>query len=149
VYHWTKYVKKSVSIVFHKYVENWSESDNGTVILQDQLMHPFDAISAPGPLNSQVACSKFMCDFFHYSGKGKPWYHSPVPEALLPIPEGTMVDDPGRVWWSTLKELDEELIMGLNFTNWTMAGTRPDLGFWANRQDLTRHVETTAETASK
>jgi hypothetical protein len=81
-----------------------------------------------------------MCDFFHYSGKGKPWLHPPSPEFLEPIPEGTGVtDSPERVWWSTLKVLSEELHIGLDFDNWTL-NARPDLGMWANRKELTKHV---------
>lgn len=139
MYHWTKYVKKNVSIVFDGYVENWRALPNGTVALQDTMHRPFDKISVPGPLNSDVACTKFMCDFYHYSGKGKPWLkNASRAQDLVPIPAGEQVTDPNRVWWSTLKKLDDELHIGLNYTTWT--GPRPDLGFWANRKELTRHV---------
>ena len=139
VYHWTKYVKKSVSIVFGQYVENWSAMPNGTVSLQNMLGEKFFNMSTPGILSNQKPCKKFMCDFVHFSGRGKPWFLQPLPALLKSRGDGKQHKSMQRLWWVTLKELDYEFDMGLNFTHWPLVGMRPDHGFWASRKQVDMH----------
>jgi hypothetical protein len=71
LYHWTKYYKKSVSIVFEDKVENWAADESGVVRLEVVLEKPFANFSKPR-IRIYAACHKFMCDFMHFAGNKKP-----------------------------------------------------------------------------
>lgn len=148
VYHWTKYAKKDVSIVFQDYVENWSAGPNGEVTLQETLGNEFFLQSMPGPLKSTKPCEKFMCDFVHFSGRGKPWMFPPTPNHLK-RPNRESFKSITQIWWSTLLQLNESLQMNLDFRDWGLSGTRPDFGFWAKQHDLNLQVYEEAKKQEK
>jgi hypothetical protein len=139
LFHWTKYVKRTVSIV-HGYagidqqVQNWSPTIDGKVVLEERLKDPFNGRSKPR-FKLYKHCNKFMCDFIHFTGKGKPWMH--MPPANIAATEYKK-DDPTLVWWHTLYGLNEELGMALNFTTW--APQEPPLGLVATFRDLDRRI---------
>eukprot|EP00934_Nitzschia_sp_Nitz4_P006470 Nitzschia sp. Nitz4//scaffold7_size249615//178403//179910//NITZ4_001194-RA/size249615-augustus-gene-0.37-mRNA-1//-1//CDS//3329558493//6460//frame0 len=70
LYHWTKYVKMSVSLMIGDDIENWS-SRNGTIFLEN--------VYHGGPL-SNYSCSAARTNgpspyvhFHHFTGSSKPW----------------------------------------------------------------------------
>ena len=139
MYHWTKYVKKDVSIIFDKKVENWGSHANGTVTMDQELKNPLKDYSKP--LVYQYAeCKKFMCDFLHHSGKHKPWLGKP-PKIIT---HDNRLESGIHLWWHTLMEIDRDLGMGLDFENW-QAGQRPALGFYATWRDMDKHIEKTKD----
>lgn len=119
VYHWTKYVKKDVSVIFQKHVTNWSEGSDGNVRIEQKLDRPFVGYSKP-LIHLPVACQKFMCDFSHFSGAKKPWLKKPPKD----LSEETKLVDAPHLWWYYLKKVDHEMNMGLDFDNWKK-GQRP------------------------
>jgi hypothetical protein len=134
LYHWTKYVKKSVSIVFYDRVENLSADVNGTVYLERQQQGIFANFSKP-LIWSFGACQKFMCDFQHFTGTLKPWLRKP-PEDLS---ETTKLKDATYLWWHYLKMVDKEVNLGLDYENWISPG-RPSLGLYAKWGDIDKHI---------
>lgn len=141
VYHWTKYVKKNVSIVFKSRVENWSANEKGLIHMEQNLDLPFRGYSKP--LVKQFgACAKFMCDFLHFSGKSKPWIGQPPKD----LSDATKLKDGNHIWWSFLGTVNRELEMGLDFDNFKVA--RPELGLYASWKDMDKHIEKTKAKAS-
>jgi len=138
LYHWTKYVKHSVSIVYHGEVENWSPSSSVAggeerAVLERVLELPF--VNYSKPLVKQAgACNKFLCDYQHFSGTGKPWLRKP-PTGLT---DENKLKSGSNIWWYFLRIVDYELQMGLDFDNW-QTGQRPALGLYATFKDLGKH----------
>ena len=113
VYHWVKYVKKEVSIVFETHVENYVKVPTSTVpVLEQSLTNkPLDKFH-PKPLVVEAAsCQKFLCDFMHFTGQGKPWLTPRIVKTPNSSPEW---------WWYVLEEINRELKMGLNFDEWDL-----------------------------
>jgi hypothetical protein len=137
VYHWTKYVKKDVSIVFKSKVQNWSANSDGHVRLDQTLMHPFREYSKPIIIQFS-ACAKFMCDFLHFSGKYKPWIGKPPKEISMSVGD----DDGNHLWWTFLQKVNNELKMGIDFEHFNVG--RPELGLYASWRDMDKHMEKTA-----
>jgi hypothetical protein len=137
VYHWTKYVKKDVSIVFKSKVQNWSASgDDGPVRLEQTLVDPFRLYSKP-IVQQFGACAKFMCDFLHFSGKHKPWIGKPPSDLSV----ATERIDGNHLWWSSLQKVSNELQMGLDFDNFKIG--LPEFGLYASWSDMDKHIEKT------
>lgn len=122
VYHWVKYVKKSVSFIFENgIVENWSAASNGTVYLEETFQLNYTQYRTDPLVKGD--CSKFMCDFRHFTGNSKPW--------LEAYENRTTVDEVKLLWWNTLLKLSDEVGMNFNASHW-QAGQGPPLGFWAS-----------------
>jgi lipopolysaccharide biosynthesis glycosyltransferase len=60
-------------------------------------------------------------DYFHFTGRGKPWYHDP------PKDISRKWESAKHFWFYQLSELNGELQMGLHFQNWTTS-KRASLG---------------------
>ena len=130
LYHWTKYVKKSVSIVFLDRVDSLSADTNGKPYLERTMPRVFDRYSKPLILQ-YGSCNKFMCDYHHFTGLLKPWLRKP-PEDLS---ETTKLKSGQHIWWWYLKMADRELSLGLDFDNWVSPG-RPTHGLYATWGDM-------------
>lgn len=135
LWHWTKYVKQEVSVIYKERVENWSKRGKITA-LEQTLSRPFKGLAKP-LVYQFSACRKFMCDYLHFSGSQKPWLHPP-PEDLS---ETTRLQDGTHLWWYYLQKIDIELGMGLDFVNWKVG--RPSLGLYASWRDMDKHIEKT------
>jgi hypothetical protein len=145
VYYWTKYVKKSVSIVHSgNKVGNWGAGPNGTVELQETLENPFQQFSKPR-IRVHVQCRKFMCEFVHFSGKVKPWLATPPAD----ISDATKNLNTVHLWFYELSKLNEELNMGLNFSNWKLKGARPPLGMYASYRQMDKQVAVHAKAEQR
>jgi hypothetical protein len=141
LYHYVKYVKKSVSIIGSgNRVENWGAAANGTVVLEETLDNPFRPYATKRRVTQYGACRKFMCDYIHFSGTAKPWLGKPPDDIAS---EQHKNSDAKHVWWHTLYELNEEVGLYLNFSRWE-TGQRPSLGLFAKYGDMDRRVNARA-----
>lgn len=148
LYHYTKYVRESVSIIYGRgIVENWGTSGGGKVHLEETLDNPFQNLRTLR-MEDKKACRKFMCDFYHFTGAKKPWMMAPSKHYYR---EHVKTASPKHTWWNTLFRLDKELAMGVDFGNWTPG--RPSLGLNANFKQMNARVtargSSTAATSSK
>jgi hypothetical protein len=136
LYHWTKYVKRSVSILGQGTVENWASSTSGKVMLEAQF--PFQAAYMPR-FQSHALCVKYLCDIVHFTGRLKPWLGSP-PADIGPDsgPRNDTKSVAKLLWWNTLYALDRDLQMNLNFTNWQAQD--PPLGMYATFHQAEQRV---------
>jgi alpha-N-acetylglucosamine transferase len=143
LYHYTKYVRKSVTIILADRVENWgtnTDTDtvgtdanvnaNDTVLvrLQETLKFPFQNYSSQANNNKMAShkclrwtrgkgCPPPYSDYFHFSGSGKPWFRGPPPD----LSNETKTASAEHVWWYTLTILNDQLGMGIEdqLRNWT------------------------------
>lgn len=141
LYYWTKYVKKSVSTVYFERVENLSADINGVPKLERSLGNILSKYSKP-LVSSYGSCTKFMCDFHHFTGTLKPWLRKP-PEDLS---NETKLYDSLHLWWHYLKIVDAELELGIDFENWISPG-RPTLGLFATWGDMAKRIVKNDNTA--
>jgi hypothetical protein len=66
-------------------------------------------------------------DHVHFTGKGKPWFHSPPAN----LTEANRLDSAAHFWFYNLEQLNKELDLGLDFTRWTTGQSRrPLLGMY-------------------
>jgi hypothetical protein len=65
LYYWTKYIKKSVSIVVKNQVDNWGVNENGTLVLENTLIHEITNQSCHHHGRALVP----YVDFKHFTGK--------------------------------------------------------------------------------
>jgi hypothetical protein len=144
LYHWVKYVKKSVSLVRRDIVENWAVNSNGTLGISATLIKPF--VNASQPIKTfyhecikwgRTGCYAPYRDFVHYTGKHKPWLNAKPPSNLTA--EAALLNRKS-FWWYTLKELNEEVQLGLDFDDWLVIG-KPSLGFFPALKDLNARAE--------
>lgn len=140
LYHWTKYEKKSVSIVFENYVENWSALDNGTVYMESRLDKPFTNYSKPR-LRVYIMCHKFICDVMHFTGSKKPWLRRPPGDLSLDSKDS----DPLHIWWWTLQTIDKRIGMKLDYENWKR-WQEPPLGNYATLKDMEKHAQVNTQS---
>ena len=121
VYYWVKYVKKSVSIVHEKHVENWGSLPDGNATIEEDLKWPYQNYSKP-LLRNADGCRRFICDFTHFWGYDKPWMKKPE-KTMLP-PQGDRLASSENLWWATLGDINKDFNLGLDFENWQV-GDKP------------------------
>ena len=137
LYHWTKYVKQSVTIVYEDKAENWSPMvvNGETKAVKERVLDaPF--LNYSNPLVIQYgSCKKFMCDFIHFSGSGKPWLARPLIDNLT---DRNKLEKGEHIWWYFLMVVDHELGLHLDFHNWR-TGQIPTHGLFATWADMGKH----------
>lgn len=153
LYHWTKYERKSVSIIFENYVEHWGcvtdtdrdkEASDHPVVLQQRVADPFVNFSKPEQTDSPyrprirvyAACKKFLCHVKHFTGSQKPWLRRPVKGYTNASLQFT---DPTLLWWHTLYRIDQRLQLNLDFDHWKIWQEAP-LGGYATVADMEKHA---------
>jgi hypothetical protein len=144
LYHYAKYVKKSVSILFNQTdgIENYGLSKDGTVRMEtlDYSILPKDRILR---FQDDVACEKFLCDFVHFVGKNKPWLSRPkdVMNGIVNVKAKNSIHyiKAQQTWFETLFQLNRTLSMELDFRNWD-AGGKPPLGLFPKLSDMDKSV---------
>lgn len=151
LYHYTKYVRKSVTIVLADRVQNWGTTTNDTeagtdvngpasgndtvVRLLETLKFPFQNYSQLSSIKNQKCgrwtlgkgCPPPYSDYFHFTGKGKPWFKGPPSD----LSNETKTASAEHFWWYTLTILNDQLDMGIGdqLRNWTTGNHhRPLLG---------------------
>jgi hypothetical protein len=145
LYHWVKYAKKSVSLVRSNIVENWSVDSNGTLSITATYDNPFVNVSHPIKKFyhecfrwSRKGCHAPYQDWVHFTGKKKPWLAVKPPANLTAKSVPTM--NRKSFWWYNLKELNDEMHLGLDFENWLVIG-KPSLGFFPTTKELNSRAE--------
>ena len=141
LYYWTKYVQKSVSIIFENTVENY-----GVVVGQDQRVpHLLETIPKPTANNSRQLirqdgdCRRYLCDFHHFTGHFKPWLRQPPPG----LSNHTKYKNATHLWFWVLKRLNEQLDLGIDFEHWETI-QKPPHGLFATYGDVQRRVQSSA-----
>jgi hypothetical protein len=86
---------------------------------------------------SQSGCYAPYRDWVHFTGKKKPWLSDKPPPNLT---AETGLTTRRMFWWYTLKQLNDEAKLGLDFDNWLVIG-KPSLGFFPTTKDLNSRVE--------
>jgi hypothetical protein len=145
-----KYAKKSVSIVFPSSIVNYGALSNGTVVRESTVKQPFLNATVIGGGTSNNEYPKINCllgssgisdclarapasNFIHFTGKRKPWFHSPPHD----LSNETQYKGQNHLWYYTLNRLNDELHMGLNFSHWeTGRSRRPLLGMYPKYGDI-------------
>jgi hypothetical protein len=161
-------VKRSVSIVYEKEVQNWAVNGNsGHVALERTLISPFQTFSQP-MLRMVNACTKFMCDYYHFSGTNErrviafdvelldslTLLNSSLPSLGLlgntkpwmrappmDISEKTKFKNSLYLWWYYLQKIDKEVQLGLDFVHWDEEGQHPPLGLFATWGDVRKSMK--------
>jgi hypothetical protein len=137
LYHWVKYVEKSVSIVFRSKVENWSADTQGRVHLEETLsLDIFDGLTRKRECWKTAIrlkpCRAPHSDFVHFTGTSKPWLKGP------PADYQTVFNaSPDHYWFYILSILNTKLEIGLNFEKWRK-GHRPELGLYPLESDAVK-----------
>mmetsp|Transcript_33610 Transcript_33610/g.100194 ORF Transcript_33610/g.100194 Transcript_33610/m.100194 type:complete len:459 (-) Transcript_33610:2288-3664(-) len=137
LYHWVKYVKRSVSIVIKGSVQNWSErSVNGTIsaFLESTTEGVLDNASCsesdPYDRGWKTSSPPYR-DFHHFTGKKKPWLWADAPEDFH---NGEMGPSPGAMWYHTLRKVKAKYNMALNVEK--LALKPPPLGLWPTHWEM-------------
>ena len=113
LYHWAKYAKKKVSIVVGGKVEQWEANSTGNVRLESSHSNLLQNFSKP--LACWKSCLPVYGDHVHFGGGRKPWLRRPP----VNLTASSRLDSAYHLWFWTLKEVDNEFEIGLNFKNWT------------------------------
>jgi hypothetical protein len=125
LYYWTKYYKQSVSIIYKNMVENWS-SRNGEAILEQTLtdaLVPCACLPYQDALDGSYAKARFdpiwvpYRDFYHFSGKGKPWQAKRLALENTKTFETVKTTNAVHYWYFILRKVDSRLGMHLDFAD--------------------------------
>jgi len=133
LFHWAKYVRKSVTIIFPKgRIENWgtAKTNPRIVILKQNLTadRAFKNYPEVGSVCLVDECEgPVIDDHVHFVGKKKPWL-VPPPQNITTISEAPGRGSPIAHWYWQLRQVNDKLRMGLDLTTWTV-GQAPLLGF--------------------
>lgn len=133
LFHWAKYERKSVTIIFPKgRIENW-----GTAKTNPMIVHLKQNLTAEQAFKNYPevgsVCLVDECegpvidDHVHFVGKRKPWM-IPPPQNITTITEAPGKGSPIAHWYWQLRQVNDKLGMGLDLTTWTV-GQAPLLGF--------------------
>jgi hypothetical protein len=135
LYHYTKYARRSVTIILADRVQNWGTTTNHTeastdgngpvhanvsgkvVRLLETLKFPFQNYSQPSSIMVQKCgrwtlgkgCPPPYSDYFHFTGKGKPWFNGPPSD----LSNETKKASAEHFCWHTLTVLNDQRDMGI------------------------------------
>lgn len=147
LYHWTKYVQRSVSIMIRDDIKYWGPhpfNETLKVQLEGVLHDPFRALTKPTLKSKWSNCdtsssrggkTKWWCvsphrDYEHLAGTAKPWRQ--------PIPDGAFGEnatkDALHYWFHLFHEMNAspQYSLGINFDEWEEERRRvqePPLGW--------------------
>ena len=136
LFHFTKYVKKSVTIGMRDHLENWSPNSDGLMKKTNDnvdlvSLKEFSRRPACWPRQARAKfCLPPYTDFHHFTGLRKPWLSHP-PEDLS---DENHQQDGTYFWFHTLMRLSDELDMNLDFNNWKVDSRAP-LGLYPLERD--------------
>lgn len=145
LYHWTKYERKSVSIVFPDgLIENWGPESQGAdnVFLQELLnaTHAFKDYPEVGSVCRAKLCfGPVYDDYLHFVGPGnKPW-QIPPPENITSMDEPPLRGDPRVFWYWTLQQVSHKLNFTLDLKAWDHK-RKPLLGAWTDSDQIRKSL---------
>lgn len=125
LYHWCKYVSRSVSIVLRNKVSHWgNKMGKAAHVRTDVLTDLLKGFTTKKPKCSTGKgrlreCHSPYSDYRHFTGRFKPWLIGP-PRDYLQYPNKSDT----HIWFSHLHAINHEHNLGLNVTIW---GKRPKL----------------------
>ena len=140
LYHWVKYVKKNVSIRINGRIHHWTTMPNGTLYWANTRSHL--ARFADPVVVDWFWCLRWGCDWAHFTSDGKPWMTGP-PDVIVKNPQH-QATNAIELWFTTLRELNQEYGLGVNFTHWSL-GKRPTLGTFAGGGQVRAKTERTIQ----
>lgn len=150
LYHWTKYERQSVSIIFPGgRIENWGSlssheeaaTDAVAVVLQDSRTAEQAIKEQPHAGN---VCSRgtkclgpVLDDVLHFAGpRNKPWNKAPPPIDVLARSSPPPQRETKSYWYWSLFQLAQTLeIPWHNLSSWNISQRSP-LGVWPNRDQV-------------
>ena len=152
LYYWTKYVKRSVSILHPSKIEHWrcgEEVREGKAFYYNSTCHQEESYDRFNK-NKELRGGWIDHQITHWTGSSKPWMlHAPFLESLSSsgmnyinssrveemLKNGCSPkldnDTTRRVWFELLSYASRRLNIGLNFTN-TFPMKGGELGKWAS-----------------
>ena len=131
LYHWVKYVKKSVSIVTSMYeLQNWGTDSNGTLLMENNMvgLPLYDYSCLPKNVSkSQLRFASHPAyglnlkghtpvgDAVHFYKRFKPWEGN----VTANVERKEQAESAVQYWFHVLRELNELLRMGIDFDSWS------------------------------
>ena len=138
LYYWVKYEKKSFTQIRRGQVlDDYGKSANGTVVMESSRQGVLSNHSKPRAILPGV-CGKYLCDFVHFTGKNKPWL-KPPPDHLGNMTAVESLQSPQALFFYTLRQLNEDLDMGIDLNNWTSIA-HPNLGLSFNMKQFSKRI---------
>mmetsp|Transcript_5084 Transcript_5084/g.9472 ORF Transcript_5084/g.9472 Transcript_5084/m.9472 type:complete len:226 (-) Transcript_5084:83-760(-) len=107
LYYWTKYVKKSVSLVIKDDVEQWEMEHDGSLKMQELVRGKLKEYGCSVGKSRSYMPSPYL-DFIHFTGGSKPW-HQNVTVLNEGIRGKNFEDCTGKQkwYWSLLEALED------------------------------------------
>ena len=138
LYHWVKYEKKSFTQVRGLWVDNYGADATNKVVKESSEYRAtaVDAFAKPRA-EFKFICSKFLCDYVHFTSRAKPWMDQPPFDVEN---DSDANKTPEALFYHTLASVNSDLHMGLDFTHWQPIG-RPNLGLAGNKNHLKYRVD--------
>ncbi len=130
LYHWTKYVKKNVSLIIGNKIQTWNADSNGKLQMIREV--PSDKVFGSTTKQCQIVPShhirgKFSIhkavpyrDFQHFKSKSKPWLKAAANFGAR--------EEINSLWFHVLKEINERYSFQIDTDN--IALNWPSLGFF-------------------
>ena len=127
LYHWTKYVKKNVTIVFLSSLERWGTTEEGgDVTFLNKTGKWYDLVDGAQEGSPRV-------DFRHFSGKKKPWWRKP----LLSDDESSTnpLEIDIQKWYNLLRRVMNRTDLQIDFEqDFPMKDSFPPLGMFSTKK---------------
>jgi hypothetical protein len=127
LYYWTKYYKRSVSLVIKDQVENWSSREDQAImerVIPKGALTPHACLPVEYALHGKYAKSRYnplyapLRDFRHFSGRHKPWrLVNKIDWNRTLTFDDVQHTDAQHYWLYMLRQLNERLGLGLDVTN--------------------------------
>jgi hypothetical protein len=132
LYHYVRFVERSVSIVIRSEIQNWDMDARGNVHLNETLgLDVFDMVpTTRGCWNDSTLlfrpCRRPYTDYIHFTGRRKPWLSNP-PRDFKKAPETSSA----HFWFYMLDILNDKMDIGIDFKSWkrrqfAFLGARPE-----------------------
>lgn len=133
LYYWVKYVKKSVSIVIGKEVEQWGSDETGMGVRLEEIL--IDPLTPHSCYRTGRRAPPFR-DYFHFTGATKPWLRGRLSREWSP--GAGKYDETVVTWKRTL----DKIYKRANVTFVTPTdGERPPLGAYPTYAEMIKHIK--------
>jgi len=129
-YYYSKYVRQEVSIVIGDRIQTWNHSNDENAELPVKIKEVKGELAkySPKPIVYQYHCDypDHECfppstDIAHFMNRGKPWLIGLKTIWINRKNDTEGLNEPHRLWFKELNELNEKLHMGLDVYNWDVA----------------------------
>jgi alpha-N-acetylglucosamine transferase len=131
LYHWTKYVKKKVSIVIGRdSVQMWNadENDNAKMVRKQKQSDIFGDVQKYGKVSSNEMRAFPYTDFKHFTSRTKPWLKKVAKNPPPKYEDINFITKPLHLWYHVLRELNNEHNLGIDTEH--LSFRQPSLGLF-------------------